>query len=414
MRGASKRRVFFTAGSAFFFSLSVAKALENSPVLHLDASGGQIFFSDYQGNNASDTGMGDWLLGDGVTFSSTDLIVSSLNGDYLHQAQVSQIGGGGQILTQTMDNTASLRWLHKLGAWTLKPHVSFKNELATISNQENLGNGIFDFNQGSAGLEAEWKGERLKSVRQDFTASQTNYYNYNPHSSPLFGAELLRSNQALNFMSYSYTLSADYAVWESALLSATAMGSYLDYANQNVAESAAPGTFNFGGVRHDWLGDWTLGLTQKLPKMSVPITGNVGLNAGFVVLDSNQNNLDLGQSISGQSFFTPNFYSYDEISLGPTLNMVVAGKCKISLSYNYAHRNYRDRPAQAASGSYLPNTIWTDTHTIGYSISYPIAGNLNIQTSGGYVYATSNTGFNNFYLYNYSYPYYFAGFGYSL
>ncbi len=389
-------------------------------MIKIDGAAGRLFFHDYTGENDTTTGDADWLLADGLKLSDSDTLLPSFNGAYTHSSQVNQIGGGGTLVTQTLDNAASLRWIHSFGAWSLKPNISYKSELATINSQEALGAGIFDFGQESGGAELEWSVQGLvKSVRQDFSASNTDYYHYQPGRSPLFGVELLSNGGDLNFMSYSYTASADFALWNGGLATASLGGSLLDYGDQKVIEGDANAkTYSLTSrTRQDSMADAVLSLTQKLSgsPAGIPVEASASLSLGYTALRSDQNDVDNFQSNSSVFMFTPDYYSYDEFSAGPLLSLSVARKCLISLSYNFARRNYLGRPVQNGAGGYLGGTVYTDTHTVAYSVSYPILfPGLNVQASGGYVAASSNMAFENFYLYNYSYPYFFAGLGYAL
>lgn len=399
----------------------VAAALENTPVVRVDAAGGQIFFKDSAGTSktlvGSASGTGDWIFADGLKLSDDDVLLPTFSGQYLRRDQVNQIGGGGTLVSETLDDDASLRWIHSMGSWLIKPNVNYKSELAVSLPQDSLGKGFFDMRQAGAGVELERKGERLKSVRQNLGVSRTDYYHYQAARSPLFGAEFLLDRRALDFVSYDYSIAADYVPWGDGLLSASAEGSYADYAHQQTLE---PNPVNPAGFvisstnRHDWLGTWLLGLTQRWAGSldGTPVEGSAGLTAGYVVLSSNQNDFDASQSGMGARF-NSNYYSYHEISAGPLLS-VTSGKWKSSLSYNYAQRSYVSRPVQDSSGAYLGGAVRTDTQTAAYSLTCQLGRGFSAQASGGYVHAASNTRFENFYLYNYSYPYYFLGFGYSL
>ena len=396
--------------------------------------GGQMFFNDYLGKLDSKSEQGNWLFGDGIKLSSGESVIPTLNGQYTNMAEVLPFGGGGTLVTQTLDNTVMLRWVHRAGAWAVKPFASFKNEMLTISKTEALDTGLLDSDQGGAGVELEWKGRRhFKSVRQDLSWDRTVFYHYNPQSpiNPLFGQELLQNGEALNFDSYSYELSVDEAPDAPTLLSASLGLSYLYYPDQQVFSGPpSPGSsLPLGELpsqptsqkRVDYMDTATVGATRRWAGSwgSRPWSGSAGLTAGYVGLNSNQNDFDLLQSNSTQPHINMNYYSYDEFSAGPILNFTLGGGWLANLSYNYAFRAYRDRPVQNADGIYPTTmsaaaTINTNTQTLSYSLACPLTKRWSFQASGGYVGATSNTQFDKFYLYSYSYLYYFAGFGVAL
>ena len=423
-RRSTRRKKTKVAALAFLCLASVPiAALENTPVVRVDAAGGQVFFKDFAGTSKTPVGTAagsaDWLFADGMKLSENDLLIPAVSGQYLRRDQVNQLGGGGTLVSQTLDDSASLRWVHSFGAWLIKPNIDYKNELAVSLPQDSIGKGLFDMSQFSAGLEAEWKGERVKSLRQTFAASKTDYYHYQTARSPLFGAELLLDGRNLNFLSYDYTLAADFVPWESALLSGSAGANFEDYAHQNVlqADPANPAGFLIVSKnRRDLLGTWLLSMTQRWSSSwgETPLETSAGLSAGYVVLSSNQNDFDAFQSAATSARFNSNFYSYHESSIGPLLSLTVAGKWKATASYTYARREYVARPVQDSLGSYLGGSVRTDTHAASISLSGQLSKHFSAQASGGYVYSSSNSHFESFYLYNYSYPYYFAGFGYTL
>jgi hypothetical protein len=401
-------------------------AADFTPVARVDALGGQVFFNDYLGRLNSKSERGDWLLGDGIKLSSAESVIPTLNGQYTNMAEVLPFGGGGTLVTQTLDNTAMLRWVQRAGAWAVKPFASFKNEMLTISDSESLDTGLFDSDQGGAGVELEWKGRRhVKSVRQDLSWDRTAFYHYNPSSpvNPLFGQELFQNVDALNFDSYSYELSVDEAPNAPTLLSASLGMSYLYYPDQQVFSDSPVPTGELPSQptsqkRVDYMDTATVGATRRWSGSwgSRPWAGSAGLTAGYVGLSSNQNNFDDGQSQSNLLRVNPNYYSYDEFSAGPLLNVTLGGGWLANLSYNYAFRAYRSRPVQNADGAYPMNAaeINTRTQTLSYSLTCPLTKRWSFQASGGYVDAASNTQFDKFYLYSYGYLYYFAGFGVAL
>jgi hypothetical protein len=399
------------------------QALEHAPLLRLDASGGQIFFKTPSGYSrtikGTATGSLNWLFADGVALGESDTVIPSVSGQYLRRNQVNHIGGGGTLVTETLDNNAGLRWIHAAGSWSFKPTLAYKGQLVVSLPGETFGKGFFDMNQVSAALEIERKGERLKSLRQGFSAAKTRYYHYEASRSPLFGLELLLHDRALDFVAYGYTIGADLEPWENGLLSASAEGSYLDYSRQRVLKPA-PGVadaFRIGSkTRRDLAVSALAGLTHRgaLTLGELPVEWSAGMTAAFLQFDSNQNNFDAGQSAAAVFRLNRDFYSYREASAGPLLSATVAKRWRASLLYNAARRRYDQRETQDSEGAYAGGRVITTTQSVSGSLSCQLHKSLSAQASGGYFRSESNTKFDSYYLYNFSYPYYFVGLSYSL
>ncbi len=400
-----------------------ARALDQVPIARFDAAGGQVFFKDYAGTSKTPAGTAaasaDWLFADGLKLSDDDALIPAISGQYMRRDQVNQIGGGGTLVSQTLDNDASLRWVHSFGSWAIKPNVDYKSELAVSLPGDALGKGFFDFRQVDAGIEAEWKGETVKSARETFSAGRIQYYHYRfgIGVSPLFGEELHTDNRNLDFSSYNDTLAIDLVPWEDGLVSASLGGSLADYAHQRRLDpDSANGSVLSTVDRRDWMGTALLGLTQRWSGElgGLPAEGSAGVTGGYVVLSSNQNNFDLNQSFSTAFQFNPNYYSYHEYAIGPLLSLTLDRRYTATFAYNYTRRQYVDRPVQDSTGAYLAGHVRTSAHSASYGLSYQATKRLSARAMGGYVYSTSNSHFESFYLYNYSYPYYFVGFGWSL
>lgn len=342
--------------------------------------------------------------------SERDALIPLYSGRYLRREQISDAGGGARAVSETLDQAAGVRFVRSWGAWSIKPNASYKSQLVA-GRGESLGSGLFDRGQASAGLEAERRGVKFTSVRQTVSAAASRYYHYQAARSPLFGAELLSDDRALDTAAYDYTAAADYALGERHVLSASAGVSLVDYPRQRVFEGAALS----GRLRRDWLGTATLGAARRLPQETgARIFGSAGLSAGYAVLSSNQNGLDAGQSTPGQVRANPDYYSYMEWSAGPLVNLGGREGWKISVSYNYARRAYRARLVQDAAGGYAPDKVRTDIQTLSCVASYPLFGRLAVQASGGWLKASSNNRFETYSLSNYDYPYLFLGLSFAL
>lgn len=379
------------------------RAVETVASGKLDLLGGEIFFRTRDGRNTSFGGSANWLGAFGAALGASDGVTAMTSGSYLRRRQVTQIGGGGALTTQTLDSTFLLRWLHAFnGAWTVKPTLGASSELTTLTRQERLGAGVLDYNKAAAGLEVERRGPVWRAIRQGVSAYYVHYHHYEPSRSPLPGLELLTDRQALDFRALDYSLSLERTAWEGGLVSATGEASLRDFPRQRVVQEAV---FDLR-PRRDLFVSAVLGASHsfKLPGQEV----QAGLNAGVFRLVSNQNNFDLDQFR-----FNPNFYAYRELSVGPWLTGQGAGGWGWNLTYAYTARRYDSRRTQDSSGAYGGAQLRTGMHTVSAGGSYPLRWGFSAAASASYASQESNTSWERSYRYNYSYAYYFAGISYA-
>lgn len=388
---------------------SPALAVEVVPIGRISALGGQIFFGAPDGRNTSWAGTGDWLFAPAIAIGEGNTIVPSVSGQYLNRTQVSQLGGGGRLTTQTLDTVTSLRWVKSIGSWAMKPNLSYKNELITTSAGERLGAGLFDYHKFGAGLDAEWKGGGFKSVRQSLTIYRAHFYHYQARRSPLSGIELISHDRALDFYQYGYSIAAERDAWAGGALNASAQISIRDFRKQRIVEESAI----TDRTRKDLFTAVIAGVSQNLAEdnpLFAPIGSHasIGMNAGYVNVSSNQNDFD-----PARFKFTPGFYSYRELTAGPWITLRWRNGASATFTYGYGRRQYPHRLLQTPNGVYTTDKIHSDNHTVSYSVLYPLGRGLSIAASGGYASLSSNMRYEAAYRYNYAYAYHFTGLTYS-
>jgi hypothetical protein len=392
----------FRPSAAVLLLLCAPVGAETIAEGRVGAQGGELFLRDRQGSNTSWGWTGDWLGLAGTTLGTSDGVSAALSGQYLRRTQLTQIGGGGELTTQTLDSTLVARWLHAFDdAWTLKPSGSYSNQMITLTRSEKLGAGVLDFHKFAAGVELERTGSVWTSIRQTLSVYRVEYYHYEPARSPLVGLELLTDNLNLDFRALNYSASVERTAWEGGLLSAALEASWREFPRQRVVEE-----FEFAGrQRRDLYSGGVLGASQRFKSSEGEATA--GVNAGVFRLRSTQNDFDIATVT-----FNPAFYDYVEYTAGPWATGR-AGRLSWSASYTATVRDYSRRPRQDFTGLNIGGTVRTSTHSVGGSLAYPLGKGFSATGSMTYATASANTAFEGGYRYHYSYAYYFAGLSWS-
>ncbi len=375
--------------------------VEFEPVARLSLLGGQFFFED---ERTSFSGNGDWLLAPAVKFNDHWSVIPTINGKYRRVREVQELVGGGFLTRETLENSAIIKGIYTVNPqWKLKAKSSYKNQLLVESEDEKLGKGLYDNNKYSAGFEAERSGKVFRSIRLSLDPYDLRYTRYASLSSGTdFGSEINSGANTLDFNAYDATLGADLQLGKRTLLSISNLASYRAFLEQKKVTTSGLYTAD---DRIDVFDQFNLGLSQVLPDwLGDQYQFMAGIDASYASLTSNQNNYD-----ASYTKFNENYYAYYEYHAGPRIAGRFFNKLDIGVSYDYGKRIYNDRPIQDTTGSYLTDKIGIDTHSINYSIRYPIFYGVSFVAQGVYRRSVSNMAYERTYRYNYTAQHYFAG-----
>ena len=393
-------------GGLLLLMPAAAGAVTLTPVAKLDLLGGQYFF---QGEHTSFSGNGNWYFSPGLKLGERDALIPIVSGSYRRQREVRELVGGGFLTAETLDNSVALKWVHLFTPeWNMKPVVSYKNELITESEDEKLGDGLFDYHKISAGVELERAGgELFKSVRQTLSAYAVRFYHYRAlsASSEELGAEVNAGDRVLDFNAFDYGLSADVQPAANTLVTGSLLVSLRPYRDQRIVGETGEYSRE---KRVDVYATGTLSGRQTLPPLG-RLESAAGLNLVHTRVFSNQNNYD-----ATNTRFNPAFYDYNELSLGPFVAARWRKGLTVGLGYDFTRRAYDRRPIQHESGLYGGQAIRMSQHTVTLSASYPLYKKLEARVMGAYRRATSNMLYESTYRYNYWTAHYFAGLSWSL
>jgi hypothetical protein len=382
--------------------LAPARAVEVVPLFKLDLMGGQFF---YEGANTSFSGNADLLAAPSIQLDEDNVIIPTLSSQYRRTREVRELVGGGFLTQESLATLLNVKWVRQLDdRWFIKPGIGYKNELLNETEEEALGNGLFDYHKISASFEAERKTEN-SSFRPAVAVYAVRYYHYHTLSSgdEELGAEINAGDRVLDFDAYDASLAYERQLGEATILGLSALGSYRPFRDQNIVTNS--GSYIDKG-REDFYLLGAVSLQQRLPDLG-RLQSAAAITLSYVHLLSNQNNYD-----ASRTQFNGDYYDYGEATAAPQLALRWAEKLSASVGYEFARRHYPQRPVQTQDGSYSTNAkIWTETQTVTASLSYPLYKSLLAKAQAAYRFSLSNMSYEGSYKYNYESAHYFAGLG---
>ncbi|MBI4679105.1 MAG: hypothetical protein HY748_16135 [Elusimicrobia bacterium] len=381
-----------------------AVAAEVAALLRLDVYGGKYYL---QGGGPSFGGNVFWSATPAVKISEEDALIPMIAGQYRRTYDARELVGGSFLTHETLDNMLLLKWVHAIDDSNLvKPYFSFKNEMIAEAPGESLDRGLFNYHKYAGGLEFERLGGRLRSFRHTVSFYAVRFYNFEALTARQFGDEVRSGSAVLDFNAFEYHMALDWLPWERGLLTAALDGAYRVFPDQKVVTAA--GTYSdrsrddlaWGGdlgLQHRWRG-WRLGKLSFEP--------SAGAHAGFSGLVSNQDHYEAPRLKHIRSY-----YNYHGLSSGPFVRLKV-NRVEAGLSYDYNRREYTQRLAQAADGTYLDDeTLYTSDHIWSLSVAVVLTEFLTFKVQGSDRTSSSNTRHERSYRYNFHAYHYFAGIG---
>ena len=329
--------------------------------------------------------------------------------------QVDELAGGGTLFQQSWDNYAGVKAVKRYDdGWSLKPRAGLRYEFFRETVGEAWGAGLYDFARYEAGLVWEHKTRLTDEIPWTWQLSYDLYYTHYPHFESLtsqFGTEQTAPNPGARILDtvtnqFGYRNEYDLPDFVSVWLFYSI--SFVTFTDQRVVEqegqflgtnrSDTDQTLNFGASKR--YNDW-----QVLGRVR-PVAA---LNVTFADQISNQNDFNADPSVLK---FTAAYYDYWETHLNPSLTTTfLATKTVARVSADFAARYYTGRLAQNGDGSYTGNKLDQYTESVSFDASQPVWRDLEFKARAAWSNTSSNTTYEQTYVYNYHDFNYFAGFG---
>lgn len=383
---------------------SPLSAAEITPVWGLSFSGGQHFF---EGRASSLGAVVNGHYTPVIKMSDRWSLFPTYTGQYQGTRDVQELAGGGTLFQDSMNHGLLLKSVHKMGPhWKIKPSLGARVELLRETSDEDWGQGLFDYQKYSGGIEAEYAaGSRLggRLAYDYYQLRFPNYQSLESEAEPTLSRELAGS-KVLDSGNHLVTLGLWTPLPAQGRMNLSTYMNLRGFGDQPVVGASGDLT---GSDRHDN----TLGFNMQTMYPFVigeAVRGVGDLGLGYGMQTSNQNHYDARKTV-----FLPNYYNYAEWSLSPRVSASFGSSRWIaSLGGSLQQRNYDQRPTQDGNGDYLSEKLKMTIVSTQLGFSYPISEHARIQFQSSLAWSSSNSDYDKVFKTNYKIANYGMGFTY--
>jgi len=384
-----------------------AAEVKLTPVADVSLLGGQYYLDD---DPSSFGGNISAYFSPVVNFSPKNAFVPVFNIDYRGTQDIDELVGGGTLTQQSLDAQATLKYVRAIGSWSSKLRFGYKQSYVNETEDENWGEGLFDYSRLLFGLEMERKisGYDFSFAADYYTLAFGNYSSLVSQSEDEFSASIdtttyteISENAGENVLDYN---NLAFSVEAQKKFSASLTGSagyridLRNYADQSIVQK--DGSFS-SGLRKDTVHTIDLGIEYKYKRSVLGLSNETG------IFSSNQNSYD-----ADAAKFTENYYSYYYTDIMPSYSLYIgAGEnlSRLKFWWDLELRKYNDRLAQDDDADYLSDKVVQSDNSFGMSYSYPVADNMLATLQMNRRIASSNMKYEGNYKYNYTVLNYYIG-----
>ena len=361
------------------------------PVYGADLMMGQYFFN---GTPSAWSGNMDLRAVPAVKFNESFMVIPTFQASYQGTKDVAELAGGAQLFQDSTKLAANVRPIVQWGNLRIKPEAGYRVDYLRETSDEKWGKGLFDYRKASAGTELEYIFNERQWLSVGVDAFSLRFPNYVSLESeqPTLGRENAGSRTLdSNNSSFSAAWNTD-TPFPNVRMSVGASYLFRNYPDQPLVDSAGQLEAE---LRKDTARTFsgTLGWAQALGA----VDAGVFFEASETLVRSAQNHYDASAPV-----FLPNYYSYDEYALRPSIEFSFKKKGSFSLSYLWGLRSYSQRPTQDSNGAYLPGTVDIHSRTLALALSIPLAAGFKATAQANLTTSDSNMKFEKLYRYNYN------------
>lgn len=379
-------------------------AVPIKPVWDLRFMGGQHFF---EGTASSLGGNIDFTYTPVMALKPKWTLYPTYMGSYQGTRDVQELAGGGTLFQDSMGHAVLIKSVHQAGeSWKIKPSLGARYNLLRETKDEDWGDGLFDYQKFSGGLEGEWSRSKETGGRLAYDYYQLTFPNYQSlesASDPTLARELAGEN-VLDSANHMVTLGFWLPLPSEGRLETSFVFNKRGYDDQPLVRPD-------GGLEGTERQDTAMTLGAQ---MSYPLTfgdrlrgaGELGLSVG--TQDSNQNHYDARKAV-----FIPDYYNHTQFSVAPRFTAAFGERPWIlSLGAGYERRAYADRPVQDGEGNYLSEKLNMSVINTQISVAYPVSKNMRLRFQTSWAWSDSNMQYEKVFRYNYKIANYMMGFSY--
>lgn len=372
------------------FSVFSASAAKYNPVVNLSLYGGNYYLD-------GEASSFDWKF---EAFASPSLILSENTeiypvymGYYNGTQDIQELAGGGVLTRQRQTHTVSLKYVHIKDFNKIKPRVSYTKALIQETKDESWGDGLFDYNTISAGVEFE-----QEKPHGTFTESYDYFKARYPNYASLISQSASIDTTTFNELSAnagtdvldnaSHRFAFSYRWFPGKMFMSSGLDfTYTTYGDQSLVSKT-------GAFKSDKRRDMTFGLDFKAQKPVKPL--DLSFTANLDYLTSNQNSYD-----AARTKYIEDYYSYFQGEIGPALNFYFKNDSSFGYSLSFKKMYYLGRLAQDASGNYKASKVNQEFWLNSLYLRYPLMKKFFAKAIYSYQASSSNMRYEAGYRYNY-------------
>ncbi|NLH39013.1 MAG: hypothetical protein GX445_03005 [Elusimicrobia bacterium] len=337
-----------------------------------------------------------------INFNENNALYPVYIGYYTGVEDVQELVGGDVLVRQRMGHSFSLKYVHSNDFNYIKPRLSYSLDYINETKDESWGDGLFDYNTLSAGIDFEQ--ERPEATyRESFDYFYVHYPNY---SSLISQSETVLDTTTYKEISQNagedvldsrnYRVGFEYVKFPRDLMLTYSLNlTYKDYFDQSVVDS-------LGGFKSDKRNDLLTELGARIEKSDKKVY--LGMEFDFRWLNSNQNSYD-----ATRTKYIDDYYSYINFDLTPRIQINLNDKGSFSYSFTYTRLNYIERLAQDVNGNYSGSKIHQNFYINSISLKYKVYENLYARGIYSYQVVDSNMNYEAGYKYDYKSSNFMAG-----
>ena len=379
-------------------------AMKIIPVADISLLGGK-YFLDSQA--AAFQGRVDAFISPAITLAENHDLIPVYSGNYSGTQDIQELAGGGVLTRKRQTHTFSLKYVYTRDFNKYKPRLSYSKASINETKDEKWGDGLFDYTTLSFGFEAE-----QERPRGTYTESYDYYKVAYPNYSTLLSQSQSVFNDTTTFNelstnagenpldNISHRLAFGYAWFPEPLnMKANYDFTYRTYAEQAVAARPATGQSPF---KSDKRSDIMQNFSLKASRALKPLYLSAGARLGW--LSSNQGSYD-----SVRSKYMKDYYSYIDISLSPTMGLLLKNGAQFNFGLDWRRIYYLGRLKQGNTGNYGSSEITQTFWLTSLSARYPVANRFYARAACNYQISSSNMRYEESYRYNYRASTYLLG-----
>lgn len=395
----------FLSAALLVLSVSAAGAeMKITPVASVNLLGGKYYLDS---DAASFQGRLDAYVSPVINLKEGHDILPVYSGNYSGTQDIQELAGGGVLTRKRQTHTFSVKYVYTDEFNKYKPRISYSMARVKETNDEDWGDGLFDYKTFSMGFEAEQ--ERPHGT---FTESYDFYKVTYPNYSTLLSDSQSVFNDTTTFNelstnagddpmdNVSHRLAFTYAWFPEPMeMKAGYDITYRTYDEQAVTANPSVGSSPFKSeTRKDIQQNFSIKASRALKPMYFSVGGRFGW------LSSNQGSYD-----STRQKYMEDYYSYVDLEIGPSMTLVLKNGMQFAFSLDWRRVFYTGRNKQDVSGNYGADEIDQTYWLTGVTARYPLFSKFFVRAAYNYQVSSSNMRYEDNYRYNYRASTYLMG-----